>query len=138
MHRPLIALTLASALARPAATPTQELRAFHTPSGNIGCIADREEGRWELRCDIGEHAWTAPGRPRDCDLDYGDAIGLPPSGRAYWVCHGDTVLGQGAVLPYGSTWSAGPFACTSRPTGLTCTNAAGHGLFLGRAAYRTF
>jgi hypothetical protein len=137
MLRPLIAFSLAVSLARPGAS-TQELRAFHTPSGNIGCIADRDGGRWELRCDIGQHDWASPRQPRDCDLDYGDAIGLSAAGRAYFVCHGDTVLGQGRALPYGATWNAGPFACTSRQTGLTCTNAGGHGLFLGRATYRTF
>lgn len=137
MLRPLIALGLALPLARPAAH-AQDFSAFHTPSGNIGCIADRTDGRWELRCDIGEHDWASPRRPRACDLDYGDAIGLPAAGRAYFICHGDTALHEGRVLPYGQTWHAGPYACTSRATGLTCTNSNGHGLFLGRATYRLF
>ena len=40
------------------------------------------------------------------------------------------------VLGYGKTLRFHGFTCTSRVTGLTCTNPAGHGLFLSRASYR--
>jgi hypothetical protein len=110
-----------------------ELHGFHTPSGNIGCIASDEGGRWELRCDIAEKTWNGGSAGRDCDLDSGDALGVSAAGRPYWVCHGDTVLRQGRALPYGATWAAGPFTCTSAQTGLTC-----HGFFLSRGSYRLF
>jgi hypothetical protein len=137
MIRTLIALSLASVLVGAAPAP-QNLPAFHTPSGNIGCMADHEDGGWELRCDISEKNWRGPSQPRSCDLDYGDALGMSATGRPYWVCHGDTVMGQGRAVPYGQTWRAGPFTCLSQVAGLTCSNRTGHGFFLSRASYRVF
>jgi hypothetical protein len=122
----------------PAATSTQ-LHSFRTPSGNIGCMAGEFEGTWELRCDIsGDIQEWRGGRQRDCELDSGDSIGLQATGRPYWVCHGDTVLGSGRVLGYGSTWRAGPFTCTSARTGITCRNRAQRGFSMSRQSYRFF
>jgi hypothetical protein len=136
MLRPLLAVPLAAAVTT-FTVPGQSLPAFHSPSGNIGCIADDSSGHWELRCDVGQRNWEGP-RPRGCDLDSGDAVGLSASGRPYWICHGDTALGEGRVLEYGSTWGAGPFTCTSSTAGVTCRNRAGHGFFLSRQSYRLF
>jgi hypothetical protein len=138
MLRPLIifALTLSATLGARTAPPT--LRSFHTPSGNVGCSADDTSGQWELRCDIGQKNWREPAQPRSCDLDYGDALGMSAAGRPYWVCHGDTVLGQGPVLAYGQSWRAGPFTCLSQVAGVTCSNRTGHGFFLSRASHRVF
>jgi len=130
----LAALTLALAPA-----PRQDaLYSFQTPTGNIGCMADDEGGRWSLRCDIATHDWAGGSAGRDCDLDQGDALGMTGGGRTYWVCHGDTVLRQGAVLGYGSSWRAGPFTCISARAGVTCRNRAAHGFTLSRASYRVF
>jgi hypothetical protein len=139
MIRPLIAiaLVLAAPLARTAPTHAA-YRAFHTPTGNIGCAADDNSGQWELRCDIGQKNWRGAPQPRSCDLDYGDALGMSGTGRPYWVCHGDTVLGQGPVLQYGQSWRAGPFICLSQIAGLTCSNRTGHGIFLSRGSYRVY
>lgn len=115
----------------------QQLHSFHAPSGNIGCMAVNDGGRWELRCDIGEKEWSGPAA-RDCELDSGDSMGMNAAGRPYAVCHGDTVLGQGAALAYGATWRAGPFTCTSQRTGVTCRNRAQHGFTLSRGSYRVF
>ena len=117
--------------------PAAELYSFQTPSGNIGCMADDTDGRWELRCDIAERDWRGGGAG-DCELDSGDSLGLLATGRTFWVCHGDTVLRQGAVLGYGSTWRAGPFTCTSARTGVTCRNRAQRGFVLSRQSYRLF
>lgn len=115
-----------------------QLHSFQAPSGNIACMADNEDGRWSLRCDIGEHEWRGGSAGRDCDLDSGDALGLGATGRPYWVCHGDTVLHSGPVLGYGSTWRAGPFTCATARTGVTCRNRAQHGFRLSRASYTIF
>ena len=122
----------------PSAMPAQ-MHSFHTPSGNIGCMAGNFEGTWELRCDIsgGVQEWRG-GRQQDCDLDSGDSIGLNATGRPYWVCHGDTVMGMGPVLGYGRSWSAGPFTCTSARTGVTCRNRVGRGFSMSRQGYRFF
>ena len=42
------------------------------------------------------------------------------------------------TLAYGKTWHFKAFTCTSRFTGLTCTNRAGHGLFLSRESWRAW
>jgi hypothetical protein len=54
-------------------------------------------------------------------------------GRAGTVCAGDTAVDKRAKpLRYGSKWSHGGFACTSRRTGLRCRNRGGHGFLLSR------
>lgn len=136
----LLAVTvLATAAPRPFAT-TAQLESFQTPSGNIACMADDmdEDGRWELRCDVGERDWRGGSAGRDCDLDSGDALGMGATGRPFWVCHGDTILRSGPVLGYGSTWRKGPFTCVVAREGVTCRNRARHGFFVSRSSYRLF
>jgi hypothetical protein len=117
------------------ARPGVELRGFHTPSGNIACLADNEfHGVWELQCDIGERDWNGP-RVRDCELDSGDELGLSATGRPGWACHGDTTLGSGERAEYDTTWRAGPYTCAIAREGVTCRNRGGHGFLLSRARY---
>jgi hypothetical protein len=111
---------------------------FRTPSGNIGCVYS--SGPAYLRCDIRSGLKPKPKRPAGCfDLEWGDSLSLARTGRAGIVCHGDTAIDPGArILGYGKTWTRGPFTCTSRRSGLTCTNAADHGFFLSRESWRRF
>jgi hypothetical protein len=128
------ALVAMAFLVAPAAAHAS-LRAFHTPSGNIGCEA---YGRY-LRCDIGRKSWHVKPLPvSTCPLASGDSFTMTGTSRPYWTCHGDTALHLGSSLRYGSTWRSGPFTCASRLSGLTCKNRAGHGFFLSRQSYRTF
>ena len=106
------------------------LRAFVLPSGNIGCIGDRAT----IRCDILHHAYRAPRRPRNCDLDYGDSVSMGARDRPSLNCHGDTAVDpRGRHLAYGAAFRNGPFTCRASLAGLRCTNAAGHGWFLSRS-----
>lgn len=108
---------------------------FHTPSGNIGCNLTSDY----VRCDIQQHSWTSPARPKWYDVDYGGGLQVGKRHRATFVCAGDTTLHQGRVLAYGSSTSAGRFTCTSRPSGVTCRNRrSGHAFFLSRDSYRTY
>lgn len=112
---------------------------FLTPSGNIGCMAYSGN----LRCDIAHKTWRAPvsSLPRCAMGVRGDSLQMTSSGRPYWPCHSDTVLappGSKPALSYGATWRGGAFTCTSRISGLTCTNRRGHGFFLSRQSYRLF
>jgi hypothetical protein len=140
MTRLALVLTLALALLVPAvagaAGEVGKYTDFRTPSGNIGC--GYSDGQRYLRCDI-LHSSDMPPRPRSCDLDYGYAYGLKRKGRTTILCAGDTVVRQDApVLRYGRTKRLGPFKCTSRRTGLTCSNRSHHGFFLSRADIRRF
>jgi hypothetical protein len=113
---------------------------FRTPSGNIGCVyASAFQGQpASVRCDIRSLLKPKPAKPRNCHLDWGDSYELPAKGRAIVTCHGDTALDPHApVLAYGKKWQRNGFTCTSRATGLRCTNRGNHGFFLSRArSYR--
>jgi hypothetical protein len=131
----LAAATLALA---PAAAAKDTFVGFQTPSHGIACMYSVIDGRRSLRCDVRDVAHPAK-RPKSCELDYGSAFLLTPTGRARRLCAGDTVLDPKAkVLAYGRTRTLGPFTCTSRRTGLRCTSRAGHGFVLSRATQKLF
>jgi hypothetical protein len=131
--RRVLLLALCALLVAPAAAALADLQRFISPSRNIGCFGDRTE----VRCDIRVTHGTPPKRPKSCDQEWGDAYRLRPTGKAKGVCHGDTALpapGEKArVLEYGTSIHLGKrMTCTSRRTGLTCRNTAGHGFTLSR------
>ena len=120
----------------PAGASRSTVVLFRTPSGNISCAYNSALGgsiRAGLRCDIRSGLEPTPPHPQNCDLDFGDSVGLNRTGHAYYVCHGDTVQDPHAsVLRYGTTWRKNGFTCTSRTTGLRCSNVSSHGFFLSR------
>ena len=108
---------------------------FKSPSGNIHC----QVFGGELRCDIAQVSGPLPPRPRDCELEWGQAFAMTATSRSERLCYGDTVADNSLpVLAYGSTWRRGGFTCTSEQTGVTCSNAPGHGFALSRAVQRLF
>jgi hypothetical protein len=111
-----------------------ELQQFQLPSGNIGCYIDANG----VRCDIRERIWQPPAKPASCDVDYGQGIELR-DGRAAFVCAGDTTLGGGVTLAYGTSIERGSFRCDSSAGGVECKDSrSGHGFHLSRASYRIF
>jgi len=114
------------------------VKLFRTPSSNIGCVYAAEGKQSSVRCDIRSGLKPKPPRPKVCGLDFGDSYELASKGRTIVVCHGDTALDPHApVLGYGKTWHGVGLTCSSRTTGLRCTNTAGHGFFMSRAhSYR--
>jgi len=131
-------LAVLAVAALPAQGAAERLVRFQTPSRNIGCLYAPRQGtqRTYLRCDI--LSGLRPEPKRACELDWtGYSAGA--RGRATPTCAGDTVFERRApVLAYGRTWKGGPFTCTSRRTGLRCTNAAGHGFVLARVRSSMF
>jgi hypothetical protein len=110
---------------------------FQTPSKNIGCAYLPAMSRGDvptLRCEIGSGLRPLPHHPHRCiQGDFGQAVAMTRRGRAAAICISDTVRTPSArVLRYGRTLRVGGFTCTSRRTGLRCTNAAGHGWLLSR------
>ena len=140
MRTAVVAALFSAALAAGAAAGyARDARfiAFRTPSGNIGCIYTNAPD--VLRCDIRSGLNPRPRSPGRCDGEYGDALQMGPAGRPAIICHGDTAIEPGSQkLAYGRSLGLGPFQCTSRTTGLTCTNSRGHGWFLSRESYRLF
>ena len=122
-----------------AAPATARLAAFHSPSGNIGCIVATDYG---ARCDIADRSWSRGPRPTGCPTftDWGQGLIVGKHGRGHIVCAGDTALSNGGpVLPYGGSRSVGRYTCTSRTTGMTCLNRhSGHGFRIARETYRLF
>ena len=129
-------LALAAAAVAVVALPapaSAAFRQFIMPSRNIACGGD---GTF-LRCDILHHAWKAPAKPRSCEFDWGGAIGMTRRGRVKFQCVSDSMFND-HVLKYGRTWRNGRFTCTSRRSGLRCTNAAHHGFKVSRQSLVRF
>jgi hypothetical protein len=106
----------------------------------------------------GAASFRTPGRAAYCGLTEGEH----PGGLICWTPSDGFSIGMGAatsrpdhaynpvdrgyhedaapVLGFGKSWRFhSVFRCTSRSTGLTCTNRAGHGWWLGRhEGYRVF
>jgi hypothetical protein len=132
------AVALAS-LAAPSAFASKDLRQFQSPSKNIGCIMAKGQSGHGVRCDIRNHTWQAPPKPSSCQLDYGNGLEVGLRGKAHFVCAGDTVLGQGPVLPYGNSIRFGGFKCESRQKGMRCLNRhTRHGFLLSRTVAKRF
>lgn len=100
------------------ATPAGAAIFFHSPTGNIGCGVSRNGAR----CDIRDHSWKAPPKPGNCDVDWGSGLTVGKHGRGRFFCAGDTVLGLGDSLAYGSSVFRGRFKCTSRTDGVRCVD----------------
>ena len=137
------AVTALAALAVSATTAAaQDVASAQTPSRNIACMAmppGIDQPRPQLRCDVRQMSSRLPRPPRACNLSWGDAFVLDPTGPGRMMCHGDTVADPSApVIPYGRQWRAYGFTCTSQTTGLTCVNATGHGFSLSRAVQKVF
>ena len=129
--------------AAPAAARTSSVvREFRTPTGNIGCVFSSGlsgDAAPTVRCDIRSRLRPEPKRPASCPLDYGDSLQVRRTGRPILVCHGDTAIDPHArVLAYGHLFRRDAITCVSRFSGLTCTNASGHGFFLSRQSWRVF
>jgi hypothetical protein len=69
---------------------------------------------------------------------------LPAAGKGAVTCSGgvlydpDTQRPSYVVLPYGHRWQHAGFTCLSQSSGVTCTNAARHGLLVSRQSWRVW
>jgi hypothetical protein len=142
--RALVVLSVAVAavsVALPASARTLTYISFRAPSGNIYCAYNSADSGSPafLRCDIRSHLHPAP-RPHTCvEGVYGESVGMTKTSAAHVLCISDTTYNPSArVLGYGTSWSRDGFRCTSRATGLTCTNTRGHGFFLSRESWKVY
>jgi hypothetical protein len=130
----LVALALCAVLVAVApASGASSISWFKTPSKNIYCAWFHEAGsKQELRCDVGQLSHPAP-KPSGCQFDWGRSFGMNATGRASALCVSDSVHDKRAkTLGYGS------FTCTSKTSGLRCSNRSGHGFSLNRDRYKLF
>jgi hypothetical protein len=130
-----------AALLLMAAAPAmaQDYVGFRSPTGNIHCAIYSWNGGTEARCDLRELTPSYTRFPGQCELDWGASFGVNAAGKGYLVCAGDTVMDpRNPVLPYGQAVSLGGISCVSAKTGMTCTNAAGHGFSVAKATQTLF
>lgn len=128
---------LLACLASPAFA--DDLLFFQSPSGNISCMIGSGDFAG-ARCDIRDYTQTITGFSGGCELDWGDSFSIAPGDSSgNLVCHGDTVADENAmVLDYGQEISLGGITCSSARTGMSCTNARGHGFSVSRADQSLF
>jgi len=126
----LVVVALAAAGVANAAVPAPGpvLTGFHTPSRNIVCNAGPYKGGNVVDCTVfsaasarGQKVWSMQTRGRV-------SVG-------YFMSNLATDF---PVLRYGRTWFWHGIRCTSRASGLTCTNQSGHGFVLSRQSQRVF
>lgn len=117
---------------------------FRMPSDQIHCMFVTGEGNTEpnaIECEINATFIRTPVRPRpkDCEYDWGQLFELGNDRDADLKCVSDSVRGEdSAVLAYGKSVRQGKIVCSSEQTGLTCSNAKGHGFFLSKAVQKIF
>jgi hypothetical protein len=145
-----ISAAVAIALLAPAASHAGSgLRFFHTADGNIDCgmVKGQKKKRHkrsalpgEARCDIKNHTWTAPPKPKYCDVDWGFGAEVGDKGFGRYVCAGDTVaLPNSPVLSPGAGITLGRYTCAVPLTSVRCTNNRnGHGFEISADAVSFF
>ena len=142
MNLPILFRLTALALALVVGSPSAMAEDFYfkTPSGNIHCGYDDNDGKAYVRCDIRSYTPTTRKQPADCEQDWGFAFAIGAGDkRGSILCAGDTVISpQAEALAYGSSWKRKGIECSSETTGITCTNRRGHGFSLSRAEQRVF
>ena len=140
MGSALVALVAASAV------QTAPLPGVKTPTRNISCfyVPIKPTTHGNLLCAVARACYSRAeqdGCQARVGLDW-HGFELSDRGQAKPVCTGGVLYDIGrdrpafVVLAYGRTWRSHGFTCTSRVTGLTCTNGHGHGLFLSRESRR--
>ncbi len=139
--RGMAAALLAAALPSPAVAQGAPI-GFRSPSNNIHCQfwSGDTDAHLALRCDLVQTTNRPPPRPRDCELEWGQAFEIVgDASRGTRLCYGDTVRDDRLpVLSYGRTWQRRGLTCISEQTGVTCVNAKGHGFEISRARQRVF
>jgi len=118
-----------------------DLVTFETPSENIQCVVGDAEQMTGISCTIiARNGPIALPRPVECPMDqWGHTFFMEKEGRVAGVC--DAVpanLDGQRRAEYGRSEVFDGITCASAETGLTCTNADGHGFFLSRRQQRVF
>ena len=142
MKRAVATMLIISSLAALGATVRAQsftdIGEFKSPSGNIFCIATRDNfyGKTtvSLSCELDESSAKLPPKPSDCELDWGKRFYVETLGKAIRGCHGDSIKNPTfPVLPYGEVWQVGGFRCDMTKLRLRCVNLERHGFELAKA-----
>jgi hypothetical protein len=148
MLRSAIVLVVACAACLAASGPADSstrLPGFRSPSGNISCLF--LGGTPTLLCKIAhaDYAKQLQDRcmgPNGAGVDW-HGFELSAARKGTIVCSGGALYPgtdrpSYVTLPYGKTWRQKMFSCSSRVTGVNCSNPNGHGFFLSRQTWRVW
>ncbi len=106
-----------------------KLKIFQAARGNIACALIKQQAR----CDIAQHKWSAPAKPKSCKLDYGNGLYVGKHGPGDFTCAGDTVLGSGHKIGGDEVRRVGRFRCKTGNGAVRCTNTrTKHGFKISR------
>src|SRR5437763_17062045 len=149
MKRSLTLITVVAMLgvAPPVASGAVRLPGFRSPSRNIKCLYVPGPPA-TLLCSIARADYAAQLQAR-CMAPNGAGVDwhgftLGPSRKGEISCSGgilynpDTQHPSYVTLAYGKSWRESAFTCTSRVSGVTCSNRHGHGLFISRRSWRAW
>jgi uncharacterized protein DUF6636 len=109
-------------------TPNPVQTGFNVPSGNMVCNGGPYRGGHVLACAVFSEA-SARGQK---------LWSMRPSGRVSVGFLKSNAATDFPVLRYGRSRSWLGIRCTSRRSGLTCTNQSRHGFVLSRQSQRVF
>jgi hypothetical protein len=139
----------AAALGGAAHADTADYFPIKSPSGNIACNLDSNNGVGTAVCNVAEHTWVAPPRPANCRFPHDPVFYLtqyrdPSTAGGPIVSLDQCGPGNSGIylqhdlqtLEYGQTRSVGAITCDSEPSGITCTDTStGHFFRLSRDSY---
>jgi hypothetical protein len=144
----VLVVACAACLAASAASADSSARlpGFRSPSGNITCLFLGGTPA-ALLCKIAhaDYAKQLQDRcmgPAGAGVDW-HGFELSAARKGAIVCSGGALYPgtdrpSYVTLPYGKTWRQKMFSCSSRVTGVNCSNPNGHGFFLSRQTWRVW
>ncbi|WP_108921851.1 hypothetical protein [Mycobacterium montefiorense] len=124
----------------------------------VGCCAGTPQAAADNPvCTASMCAFLSPSRNISCEINYKRDPGIsdeaycqtnePPqsahlsTGGVITSCKGVSCVGNAGegtpTLAYRQTAGVGPFSCTSKPDGITCTTSPGHGFTISDAGITT-
>jgi hypothetical protein len=107
--------------------------AFQSPTGNIHCSIHEFGGETQARCTLQEFIPTLGDWPSGC-AGLNREFSVTDLGEGSLSCSdANLVNGGNSVLTYGESISLAGVSCVSAKTGMTCTNAEGHGFSVAKA-----
>ena len=121
------------------------------------CVGIPEAAADNPACTASVCAFLSPSRNISCEINYKRDPGIsdeaycqtysPPqsahlsTGGVVTSCTGVSCVGNPGegtpTLAYDQTAGVGPFTCTSKPDGITCTTSPGHGFTISNAGITT-
>jgi hypothetical protein len=142
----LVVVCAACLSASASADSSTRLPGFRSPSGNISCLFLGGTPATLLckiaHADYAKHLQDRCIGPAGAGVDW-HGFELSAARKGAIACSGGALYTgtdrpSYATLPYGKTWRQKMFSCSSRISGVNCSNPNGHGFFLSRQTWRVW